>query len=29
VAGILAEELGRGVDTAAFEALAAAYQRLP
>jgi glycerol-3-phosphate dehydrogenase len=29
VAGILAEELGRAVDTAPFEALAAAYQRLP
>jgi glycerol-3-phosphate dehydrogenase len=29
VAGVLAEELGRPVDTASFEALAAQYQRLP
>jgi len=29
VADILAEELDRELDTAAFEALAAAYQRLP
>ena len=29
VAAILAEELGREVDTAAFKALAAAYHRLP
>ena len=29
VASILAEEIGRPVDTAAFEALAAQYQRLP